>query len=181
MIAEGFVLYYCYRRGYVFLQSWAGLTILAHLFFLVVPKFSMVLAIFGGVAGEFVLPVLLLVVMIEMPGLRSNRALALFAIASLAFWRAIINWWMTFFGQRSIPYPRDGTGGFSVFQSPFDTLDGSPVGDMDKLIKIYGWTEELLIQSYAALGAGCLIAFCALWYWGIQQESVAAPLSSEAI
>lgn len=165
IVFESFLLWYAYRKKLVLTAVLTATAFLLHLYFLLTPKDAMHFFIFGGVAGEFVLPLVLLVLLAENVQLRRKWGLILFAVGSFAFWRALINWTLTFLGHRAIPYPRDGGGSFGLFQNPFDIADGAPTGDIDKLIKIYSWTEPEIIRIYVVIGFLCFAGFCSVWTW----------------
>ena len=167
LILEGLTAWHLTRRGYILLPCLAVTLIFSQLFFVLFPQFSSPFAIFGGVAGQFAVPVIFLLVAVEIPRLRTVKGCIAFAFLSTVFWGSLIQWTLAVLGYRPIPYPRDGSGrGMNLFQDPFTAPGaGAPQGDMDQLILLYGWTERSLVHWYVILGAVLLLTFVIVWRW----------------
>lgn len=121
-------------------------------------------SVYGGLAGEMCLPLVFSVFMAEFNRLRGSRGWAVYMVCSTVFWHSLMLWILAMFAIRPIPYPRDGEGGIALFQDPFSLLDGRPVGDIDVLIRTYGFTEEGLKLLYLYTGLVALAAYLYLWH-----------------
>lgn len=144
------------RRKHRILQVLVGCCAASHLFFLCAPGYAVPCLTFGGMAGEFVLPTIFCVVLLECPELQSVKSLPLLFLSALAFWRSSLQWLRAALGWAPIPYPLDSAGGIALFQDPFTAGTDIPVGDLDKLMRTYGWTEHQVLVVYCSVAVLCL-------------------------
>ncbi len=140
--------------------------IITHFFFLLLPSYSEPCAIFGGMAGEMVLPIVLLVVFSELPHTEDLRILATILFVSVVYWNSLYEWIFAYFGYAPIPYPHDSKGMF-LLADPFNSLKETPAatGDLDKLLKVFGWSEGLIKIVYLSTGISCLLLFLGYIVW----------------
>ncbi len=105
---------------------------------------------FGGVAGEFVLPALaMMLFFVDLPEKfrwEVCRYPVLF-LAAVCFILSFTFWHRVYVGQEPVPL---GT-----------MIGGSDDsgGDMDILIDVFGWSFIRIRQTYHAIGGGCIWAF----------------------
>jgi hypothetical protein len=62
---------------------------------------------------------------------------------------------------------------------PFGEIEGVGLSDPTKLIDVYGWSVESMVQRYVTLGVACTLVFSAAWIWGIVSSSTASTRGSK--
>jgi hypothetical protein len=58
---------------------------------------------------------------------------------------------------------------------PFGEIEGVGLSDPSKLVRIYQWEVDDLINRYVTLGCACLAVLTAVWIWAVWQARRAAP------
>jgi hypothetical protein len=118
-----------------------------YLTFLAPENVSMMIAIYGGQAGEFILGTLLVILFFyEMPKKLHwdvFRYIAL-VLGSNAFAYAFLLWMKIKFGNADLPM-----GSFLG--------EGTGKGDLDRLFGEFGWTPKELTNHFVKLGVICLL------------------------
>ena len=168
IVGEICVAWYALKRNYYSLLLVIAAALLAHTCFLVDPAQADWFIVFGGMGGELLLPLGLCLLSNDLQILVRGKLLLLHVLCYLTFWHSLYEWLAAATGMRPIPYPPDSAGGPQLFQNPFAT--GVPVGDLDKLMHLHGWTEEFLIATYTTIALFSLSGFfCALLLAGLKQ------------
>lgn len=163
------VAWYAFKRNQYSLLLVIAVTFFAHVCFILDPAQADWFIVFGGMGGELLLPLGLCLLSNDIQWLVRGKLLLLHVLCYLTFWHSLFEWLAAATGMGAIPYPPDSAGGPQLFQNPFAT--GVPVGDLDKLIQLHGWTEDSLITAYTAIGLISLCGFfCAIVLAGLQQE-----------
>jgi hypothetical protein len=161
LAVEGFCIRICFRKGALGSLTILVILALVHNFFLFNPDLSERFSILGGIGGEFVIPLVAFIIMSEFVPYPRPRSMIILGISCFVFWRSLIAWSLAATKLGPIPYPRDSTGSVALFQDPFLAGTGAPVGDIDKLLSLYGWTEPGIASMYLGLGLICLSGFIA--------------------
>jgi hypothetical protein len=170
-VAELVGIWYALRRGWILVPLLLTAALASHLFFIFNAARAEPFFVWGGIGGEFLWSLLLLALMIEIPRLQSVRWRVIFAIVSMVYWRSTIAWGSAWYGLRGIPYPRDNNGGRGLFVNPFDVVKGKAIGDIERLTRDYGWSEQSIIQSYVIFSVVCLVLYCALWWYHFKSSA----------
>ena len=160
LLAVGaFCIRICFLKGAFGSLTILGILALIHIFFLFNPDLSEQFSILGGIGGEFVIPLVAFIIMIEFVPYPRARSIIILGISCFVFWRSLIAWGLAATKLGPIPYPRDSTGSVALFQDPFLAGTGAPVGDIDKLLRLHGWEEPGIASMYLGLGLICLSGF----------------------
>lgn len=157
VVCELVLAWYALQKNYYSVLLVLAAALVAHTYFIVDPAQADWFIVFGGMGGELVLPLGLCLLSNDFQILRRGKLLLLHAVCYLAFWHSLYEWLAAAAGLRPIPYPPDSAGGPALFQNPFAT--GVPVGDLDKLIELHGWTEKSLIATYTIIALLSLCGF----------------------
>ncbi len=119
---------------------------------------------FGGVAGEFILPLLVFLVLLDLKSPLTPAKGILAAVSALSFWGAEVGWITAYLGSGPMPYPLDTREGFIGVLGVFAD-ESTAIGDMQKLVNNHGWTEANIRQSYFTLALVTLACFALIWTW----------------
>lgn len=146
----GFFGRYCYQKGYRFpaLVSGGFILIATYLTWVASQDFSRMIAIYGGVGGEFVLSTLLVVgFYYRLPDRVRWDFFRMFflLVGSYVFVSVFYKWIEISRGVSALP-----SGSFLGGRADAN-------GDMDRLQQIYGWTAPELVQHFNGLGKICLL------------------------
>ena len=57
---------------------------------------------------------------------------------------------------------------------PFGEQEGGLLSDATRLVDEHGWTGDELVRRFFVLGVACLVAFLAVWAWGVWRAWQAA-------
>lgn len=163
--AEIAAIYYFLNRRRVYLCAYILSGFIAlQICFLLFVKDAHWFVVFGGLAGEMILPLLIIIFLTPFNRPVTPKGIMCYAISCVVFWHSLFEWILAFLGLGKIPYPRDSEGGLSVMQGldPFSVGQG-PSGDIDKLIINYGWSESFIINTYTLFGFSVLLGYILFW------------------
>ena len=155
---EAYAIYYFLRIKKIWSVSILFFIITLQALFLIFVTDVHWFVVFGGLGGELVLPFIALVILFDLNKINSQKALLYYTISCVVYWHSFFSWILAWLKMRPIPYPRDSEGAIALFQDPF-SMDGRPVGDIDKLILQYGWTENVIIKRYLLLAILVMLAY----------------------
>jgi hypothetical protein len=167
---ESIVGWYAWKRRYFSLLVVLLPLVLAHLYFVLVPTSADWFIVFGGMGGELVLPVVFCLLSNDFQVLNTGKLLLLHGVCYLTFWHSLYEWIAAAVGVLPIPYPPDSSGAPALFQDPFST--GVPVGDLDKLTKLHGFTDESLIVAYTTIACFSFGAFLTAFILAVLQPTL---------
>ena len=121
----------------------------------------------GGLLGELVISALVLATFphrISFYKRWDQTRYVAAVIAGITLGNRATRWFLALGDHRLIPYPPDSAGGLMLFVNPMDIADSVPVGDLSKLLQVYGWPEGQLILVYAIIAIFSLIGVAAAGY-----------------
>ena len=156
-----------WRHGYRFLAALTAVfVLLSILFTLLIPaRAGEVAVLYGGLGGELYLGVLAICSFYQRMPRRFNwgvnRYLFL-SIGVLSFAQAVQFWYRVKKGLAQLPM-----GGLFDFGGAFNP-GGESMGDIDRLIREFGWTPSGIVFAYTATTLTCIAAlllfYSYLWY-----------------
>jgi len=152
----GAIYWYAYRGRYLILKSVVILFSCCLLLFSWVfsKNFGEMLAIYGGLGGELYLSALFFILFFEKWG-TTSRAIqaryALLCVGALVYVNAFLKWFRIWAGTEELP-----KGALFDFGKVFG---GESSGDIDRLIRDFGWSEQGLVTAYSltAIASGVLM------------------------
>ncbi len=112
---------------------------------------------FGGDGGAMVLGTALMLTFFvdrDSPLHRGMLRWGFLCIGAAAFVDTFATWWTA----------RTDPGAI-----PFGEIEGVGLSDPTKLVQIYQWTPEELVDRYVTLGVGCLVVLIAAYAWAVRQ------------
>ena len=171
MIIVGAAIYLLYR--FARKNNSAFFKFLSGLFAALLILFSLILSsktcemvmLYGGLGGEIYLSLLMILIACqELPRYSSwsVKRLIFLGWGSLIFSGTILKWFKIRSGHEKLPM------GGAI--DPDAWFGGESNGDLDRLIREFGWTEDFVVKVYSITCVSCIMILVLYYTWMVLQK-----------